>query len=152
MNLPRGALRSDHVHDAAPLPTEIPLPGTRAAEGVPAESRTADEKGMRTSHVVTVLAAFTAGLTAAAALRRRAGNRRPLTPTVTRTALPVFASIPDHDAVVLPFARPIPAERAPEQLSSPTHCGDSGGRTKTGAPCGARTIAGGRCHHHPMAA
>ena len=107
---------------------------------------------MRHSHAVTALAAFTAGLTAAVAMRRRAGNRRPLTPTVIRTALPLSASTANHDAVVLPFARSIPAEPAPEQSSSPTHCGDSGGRTKAGAPCGARTIAGGRCHHHPMAA
>ena len=107
---------------------------------------------MRISHAVTALAAFTAGLTAAATLRRRAGNRPPVAVTVPTAALPAVAPNPDHDAVVLPFARPILTGAAPGQLSSPARCGESGGRTKAGTPCGARTNTGGRCHYHPMAA
>jgi hypothetical protein len=107
---------------------------------------------MRTSHAATALAAFTAGLAAAATLRRLAGDRLPTTPAATTTVLPSVVPIPDHDAVVLPFARQVVAEPAPEAADSRTRCGDSGGRTKAGAPCGARTAAGGRCHHHPMAA
>jgi hypothetical protein len=107
---------------------------------------------MRISHAVTALAAFTAGLTAAATLRRRAGRRPPVGPTVTNPVHPATAPILDYDAVVLPFARPVLTGPAPEQLASPARCGESGGRTKAGAPCGARTTTGGRCHHHPMAA
>ena len=107
---------------------------------------------MRTSHAVTALTAFTAGLTAAAILRRLAGHRRPVTAAVTPTVLPTGVPIPDHDAVVLPFDRLVVAGPAPERLESPARCGDSGGRTKAGAPCGARITTGGRCHHHPMAA
>ena len=112
---------------------------------------------MRTSHAVTAIAAFTAGVTAAAALRRRAGNRPPVTAAVATTAVATTAvavetSLPDPDGVVLPFARRLPAGPAPEPLESPARCGDSGGRTKAGAPCGARTTGGGRCHHHPIAA
>ena len=107
---------------------------------------------MRISHAVTALAAFTAGLTAAGTLRRRAGNRPPVAPSVTTTAHPAVAPIPDHDGVVLPFARPVLTGPAPERLGSPARCGESGGLTKAGAPCGARTTTGGRCHYHPMAA
>jgi hypothetical protein len=107
---------------------------------------------MRISHAVTALAAFTAGLTAAATLRRRVGNRTPAVPTVTTTAHPAVAPTPDHEAVVLPFARPILTGPAPEQVASAGRCGENGGRTKAGTPCGARTNTGGRCHHHPMAA
>jgi hypothetical protein len=106
---------------------------------------------MRTSHAATALAAFIAGLTAAAALRRLAGHRLQVT-TTAATALPALAGVPDHDAVVLPFVRPVVAGPAPERLESPARCGESGGRTKAGAPCGARTTSGGRCHHHPIAA
>ena len=106
---------------------------------------------MRISHAVTALAGFTAGLTAAAALRRRAGNRPPVAPSVT-TAQPAVAPIPNHDAVVLPFARPVLTGPAAARLGSPARCGESGGLTKAGVPCGARTNTGGRCHHHPMAA
>ena len=105
---------------------------------------------MRTSHAATALAAFTAGLTAAAALRRLAGHRD--VTTAAATALPPVAGVPDHDAVVLPFTRPVVAVPAPEQPEPPARCGESGGRTKAGAPCGARTATGGRCHHHPIAA
>jgi hypothetical protein len=117
---------------------------------------------MRTSHAITALAAFTAGVTAAAALRRRAGSRPPVTPAVATpavatpavatTAVAMETSLPDPDGVVLPFARRLLAGPAPEPLESPARCGDSGGRTKAGAPCGVRTTGGGRCHHHPIAA
>jgi len=112
---------------------------------------------MRTSHAITAIAAFTAGATAAAALRRRAGSRPPVTPAVATTAVATAAvavetSLPDPDGVVLAFARRLPTGPAPEPLESPTRCGDSGGRTKAGAPCGVRTTGGGRCHHHPIAA
>jgi hypothetical protein len=107
---------------------------------------------MRTSHAATALAAFTAGFTAAAALRRLARHRLPVTAAVTTTALPAVAPVHDRDAVVLAFARPVVAGPPAEQLGSPARCGDSGGRTKGGAPCGTRTTTGRRCHHHPMAA
>lgn len=107
---------------------------------------------MRTSHATTALAAFIAGLAATAALPRLAGHRLTVTAALTTPALPTVAPVPDHDAVVVPFARSVVAEPAPQQLESPLRCGDSGGRTKLGEPCAARTTAGGRCHHHPMAA
>ncbi|WP_369133637.1 hypothetical protein [Modestobacter sp. I12A-02662] len=103
---------------------------------------------MRTSHATTALAAFIAGLTTAAALRRLAG-RLPATAPIATDAL---LSTGTQDAVVLPFARPVVAGPALQPLpASPARCGDSGGRTKAGAPCGARTT-GGRCHHHALAA
>ena len=107
---------------------------------------------MRTRRAAAVLVAFAAGLTAVAAVRRRAGDRPPLSRPVTATALPATAPLLDRDAVVLPFARPAAAPAQHERPASPVRCGDSGGRTKSGAPCGARTTTGGRCHHHPMAA
>ena len=79
---------------------------------------------MRASHVATALAAFLAGSTAATVLHRRAARPTPAT-------------------------TPLPAAPA---VAAPARCGDSGGRTKAGAPCGARATAGGRCHHHPLAA
>ncbi|NEK87900.1 hypothetical protein GCU60_19345 [Blastococcus saxobsidens] len=106
---------------------------------------------MRTSHAATALAAFTAGLTVAATLRRLPGHRLSAEPAVTTTALPSVAPSPEHDAVVLPFARPFAGQ--PHHLpDSPARCGDSGGLTKTGAPCGARATTGSRCHHHPRVA
>ncbi len=96
---------------------------------------------MRASHVATALAAFLAGSTAATVLHRRTAR-----PTAAATALPA-APVEERDAVVLPFPRPVV-----EQPAAPVRCGDSGGRTKAGAPCGARAATGGRCHHHPMAA
>jgi hypothetical protein len=105
---------------------------------------------MRTSHAATALAAFTVGLTTAATLRRLAGAGRPVTAPVTPArALPAAVG---HDAVVLPFTRPVVAGPAHQPLESPARCGDSGGRTKAGAPCGTRTATGGRCHHHATAA
>ena len=105
---------------------------------------------MRTSHAATALAAFTAGLTAAVALRRLAGH--PLNVTTAAAAVHSGAQGRDDDAVVLSFARPVVTGPVPEQLASRARCGDSGGRTKAGAPCGARPTTGGRCHHHPIAA
>ena len=106
---------------------------------------------MRPSHAATALVAVTAGVTVAATLRRLAGHRLPAERAVTTTALPSVAPSSSRDAVVLPFARPA-ADPAPQLLESPARCGDSGGRTKAGAPCGARTTSGSRCRHHPMAA
>jgi hypothetical protein len=100
---------------------------------------------MRTSHVASTLVAVTAGLTAVTALHRRSGRRRPA---------PVLDTV--GGGVVLPFARPVPvaatAPVAPEPAARLARCGDSGGRTKGGAPCGARATAEGRCHHHRQAA
>jgi hypothetical protein len=112
---------------------------------------------MRSSSVATALAAFTAGVTVSAALRRVAARRVPAPAATASTAStagsPDAGTVPDRDAVVLPFTRPAPAP-APvaAQPAAPARCGDSGGRTKAGAPCAARPSAGGRCHHHPLAA
>jgi hypothetical protein len=104
---------------------------------------------MRRSHVATALVALSIGLTASSAMRRLVNRRRSVTAAVaTGHARPA----PEHDAVVVPFTRrPVPAA-APAEPSAPARCGDTGGRTKAGAPCGARATSGGRCHHHPMAA
>jgi hypothetical protein len=108
---------------------------------------------MRASHVATALAAFTAGLTAASALHRRAGRPVPSVETVVETAPAQVPATVERDAVVLPFPRPaLPAEQVPAQPARPARCGDSGGVTKAGTPCGARATGGGRCHHHPLAA
>ncbi len=108
---------------------------------------------MRPSHVAT-FAAVTAGVTAAVALHRRAGRRIPTTTTATPPLAPVEPAEPVavREAVVLPFVRPVVTAPAPEQPAAPARCGDSGGRTKAGAPCAARATSGGRCHHHPVAA
>ncbi|MGR6967651.1 hypothetical protein ACU610_24645 [Geodermatophilus sp. URMC 61] len=106
---------------------------------------------MRASHVATALAAFLAGSTAATVLHRRAAHPVP-------AAAPVAASpaapVEEHGAVVLPFSRPavVAPVVATPAAAAPARCGDSGGRTKAGAPCGARATTGGRCHHHPLAA
>jgi hypothetical protein len=107
---------------------------------------------MRTSHALTALAAFTAGVSTAATLRRRAGSRPPVVPTAATAPESTSAPAPEHDAVVLPFERPSIASPAHEQPASPARCGESGGITRAGAPCAARATAGGRCHHHRMAA
>jgi hypothetical protein len=107
---------------------------------------------MRTSHAAIALAAVTAGLTVAATLRRLAGLRLPLEPAVGTTTLPSVAPNRNYDTVVLPFARPVAGPAPQLLLESPARCRDSGGQTKAGAPCGARTTPGSRCHHHPMAA
>ncbi len=117
-------------------------------------ARPADGEGMRASHVATALAAFTAGLTAATALHRRAGRRVPAR-TVVAPPAPVTAPHQDaaaeHDAVVLEFPRPALVEQ-PARPAAPTRCGDNGGVTRAGAPCAARATSNGRCHHHPVAA
>jgi hypothetical protein len=107
---------------------------------------------MRTSHVVTTLAAFTAGLTAAAAWQRRTSRGLPATATATEAPLPPGVPVPVRDGVVLPFVRPVVTTPAVELPAAPPRCGDSGGQTKAGAPCAARATSGGRCHHHPIAA
>jgi len=103
------------------------------------------------SRVVTALVVTAAGLTVSAALRRLRGRRAstPAAPVPVPTA-PV-APVVDRDAVILPFPRPAAAP-APAQPAAPARCGDNGGRTKAGAPCAARATAGGRCHHHRLAA
>ena len=105
---------------------------------------------MRISHTLTAIAAFTAGLSAATALRQRADRRVPVPAAVTTTNLPAVERVSERDGVVLPFLRPVVP--APAELESPARCGDTGGRTKAGAPCGSRITVGGRCHHHPIAA
>ncbi|HEV7210579.1 MAG TPA: hypothetical protein VGN47_02570 [Blastococcus sp.] len=107
---------------------------------------------MRHSHAATALAAMTAGLTAALVLHRRADRRSSIPAAATGTALATVVPMPVPEGVVLPFVRPIPTAPASEQATAPARCGDSGGRTKAGAPCAARPTAGGRCHHHPLAA
>jgi hypothetical protein len=111
----------------------------------------ADEEGMRSRHVATALVVVTGGLTATAALRRRT-NRRLAATFAATTAEPALAmALADRDAVVLPFARPaLPSVE--ERPAAAARCGDSGGRTKAGAPCAARASSGGRCRHHPIAA
>ena len=101
---------------------------------------------MRASHVATALAAFLAGSTAATVLHRRAAH-----PTPATTPLPA-APAEEHHAVVLAFPRPVAEQPTVPAVAAPARCGDSGGRTRAGAPCGARATAGGRCHHHPLAA
>ncbi len=135
--------------------------GAAGAGAFPPGRPAADGEGMRASHVATALAAFTAGLTAASALHRRAGRA---VPAPVRTAVPTEAPAAP-DAVVLPFPRPalaaLPARRPaapaapaarPAAPAAPARCGDTGGVTKAGAPCAARATSGGRCHHHPLAA
>jgi hypothetical protein len=115
---------------------------------------------MRLRHVAT-FAAFTAGLTAASALHRRADRRATATPPATTSLSPVLP-VPVRSGVVLPFVRPagpapvsvqpVSVQPASARPAGPARCGDSGGRTKAGAPCAARATGGGRCHHHPLAA
>jgi len=115
----------------------------------------------RTSVALVVL---TAGLTASAALRRVVARRRaagspaaaPSVAPVAPVATPLSAATVEKparaaDAVVLPFARRAGSVSA-AQPTGPTRCGDTGGRTKAGAPCAARGTANGRCHHHRVAA
>ena len=112
----------------------------------------------RTSVALVVL---TAGLTASAALRRVVARRRAAgspaaAPSMAPVAAPLSATTVEEparsdDAVVLPFTRRsvnVPAAQPRAAL----RCGDTGGRTKAGAPCAARGTANGRCHHHRVAA
>ena len=107
---------------------------------------------MRTSHTAAALASVAAGLAAAATLRRLAAHRVSPAASVTTAAPASAGPVQGSDADVLPFSRPVAAGPTPEHVASPVRCGDSGGRTKGGAPCAARITTGGRCHHHPMAA
>ena len=112
---------------------------------------------MRSRHVAATVAALSVGLTAAAALHRRSATRRPATPAIRTTttdavAEPLVVTMPEHDGVVLPFVRPVATAPAPVQPSTPARGGDTGGLTKAGAPRAARATAGGRCHHHRLAA
>lgn len=110
---------------------------------------------MRSRSVATALAAFIAGLTAATALHRRAGRRLPASTVPAAPAVPAVPALepaPVRDGIVLPFVRPAVPSPAAQQPATPARCGDSGGRTKAGAPCAARAAADGRCHHHRMAA
>jgi hypothetical protein len=113
--------------------------------------------------VAVTLVALTAGLAASAVLRRLAARRRPARAASTAPATapvvtaPVAPEAPaaqpaDRDAVVLAFARRTVTEPAAARPATPARCGDSGGRTKAGAPCAARATGGGRCHHHRIAA
>jgi hypothetical protein len=125
---------------------------------VPTAGDPADVEGMRRRSVVTALVAATAGLTAAA-LRRRAARRRAQAVAVVAARpvpMPIPAAVPAAvpDGVVVPFTprivRATPAPTAPAP-TAPARCGDTGGRTKAGAPCAARATSGGRCHHHRIA-
>ena len=122
--------------------------GARVTCGLAPDASSADDVGMRASHVATALAAFLAGSTAATVLHRRAAR-----PTPAAALLPATPA-EENDAVVLPFSRPlvVASAVAAPAVAAPARCGDSGGRTKAGAPCAARAAAGGRCHHHPLAA
>jgi hypothetical protein len=112
---------------------------------------------MRSRPVATALVALVAvpvGLAATAAVRRLIG-RRTATPAPVPAAAPVAVGVEAardavREAVVLPFTRP--AAPAPVRPSAPARCGESGGRTKAGAPCAARATVAGRCHHHRIAA
>lgn len=103
--------------------------------------------------VAVTLVALTAGLAASAVLRRIAARRRSAVTTSTRSApaAPAAPAAPvaDREAVVLTFTPRTSPAPAPQQ---PVRCGDTGGRTKAGAPCAARATADGRCRHHRIAA
>lgn len=108
---------------------------------------------MRLPRVATALVALAAGAAAVAAVRRLGTRRRPVAVAPARSSAPaVVVPAPAADAVVLPFARRTAAETAAQQPAPPVRCGDTGGRTKAGAPCAARATVGGRCHHHRLAA
>jgi hypothetical protein len=114
----------------------------------------------RTSVALVVL---TAGLTASAALRRVVARRRaagspavvppvaPVAPVAAPLSATTVEPAPAADAVVLPFTRRAGSVPAAQPIG-PARCGDTGGRTKAGAPCAARGTANGRCHHHRVAA
>ncbi|MCW2743140.1 MAG: hypothetical protein JWR45_3562 [Blastococcus sp.] len=114
---------------------------------------------MRRTHAATALVVLSAGLTASAALRRSLAHRRHTTSSISSTTSSTSsvlgtatATVPDVEAVVLPFARRVVPVTVPGRPAAPARCGDGGGRTKAGAPCGLRATSGGRCHHHPVAA
>ena len=109
---------------------------------------------MRAKPVATALVVLAAGVSATVALRRFAGRRRA---AMIRPAAPIAATAPrpapveQPEAVVLRFTPRASAAPAPEKPAPPARCGDAGGRTKAGAPCGARPTSAGRCHHHKIA-
>ena len=105
---------------------------------------------MRLPRVATALVVLTAG-TVAAAAARRIGARRRAAASAWVPAAPAVVPAP-AEAVVLPFPRWSAEEVAPQRTAAPARCGATGGRTKAGAPCAARATAGGRCHHHRLAA
>jgi hypothetical protein len=107
---------------------------------------------MRRRSLVTAVAALAVGVTAAAIRRRVAARRLP-----ARVAGWAGTEVAAPDARVLPFsprttAAPAPAQPVVDRPAAPVRCGDTGGRTKAGAPCAARITSGGRCHHHAVAA
>jgi len=107
--------------------------------------------------VAVTLVALTAGLAASAVLRRIAARRRSAIAVQARVAPATPAPAPaepvapvvDREAVVLTFT---PRPSAAPAAQQPVRCGDTGGRTKAGAPCAARATADGRCRHHRIAA
>jgi hypothetical protein len=102
---------------------------------------------MRSRRAVSALLVAAAGLAVSTAVRRFAA-RRTAPARVVETPAPVVPVVAERDAVILTFPRPAAAP----QPAAPARCGDSGGRTKAGAPCAARASSGGRCHHHRLAA
>jgi hypothetical protein len=106
---------------------------------------------MRHSHAASTVAVLTAGLTAAVVLSRHAARRVPATAAPALALAPV-APVEGPEGVVLPFLRVVSPAPEPVRGDSPARCGDSGGSTKAGTPCGVRVAAGGRCHHHQLAA
>src|SRR3954447_10103619 len=102
---------------------------------------------MRSRRAVSALLVAAAGLAVSTAVRRFTA-RRTASARVVETPAPVVPVVAGRDAVVLAFPRPVAAP----QPAVPARCGDSGGRTKAGAPCAARATSGGRCHHHRLAA
>ena len=105
---------------------------------------------MRLPRVATALVVLAAGAATAAAVRRLGARRRPVTvlaPVEAPAAVPAPV-----EAVVLPFPRRSTDDVVRQQPAAPVRCGDTGGRTKAGAPCAARATVGGRCHHHRLAA
>lgn len=106
---------------------------------------------MRSRPALTTAVTLSAALTAAAVLVRRTGRRVTATTSPVATVVPP-EPVPEQDGVVLPFLRPTPPALAAVAPEQPMRCGNTGGRTKSGAPCAARATASGRCHHHPLAA
>jgi hypothetical protein len=112
---------------------------------------------MRPRSVVSALLVLTAGAAASVVARHLVARRRPAAaPVAVAPVAPapvaetLVAPAPERQAVVLPFTRPVVPAPAPQ--AAPARCGDSGGRTKAGAPCAGRATSGGRCHHHRVAA
>ena len=95
--------------DCAAGPAPADAEPARGAIGVPVGAQPADKAGMRSRHVVT-FAAFTAGVTAAAALHRRAARRLPVPATAPAPAVVAelwSSAVPEQDGVVLQFVRPV---------------------------------------------